>query len=73
MATRKGGTDGDTSYGTNWRQFMELAHRYLGSGTRYQEIVNEHNKEAARFGQHSRLLRIEDPNLIFVGQTIMCP
>jgi hypothetical protein len=50
-----------------------LSHRYLGSGTRYQEIVDEHNKEAARFGQHSRLLPINDPNLIFVGQTIMVP
>lgn len=50
-----------------------LAHRYLGSGTRYPKIVEEHNKEAARFGQHSRLLPIEDANLIFVGQTIIVP
>lgn len=50
-----------------------LAHRYLGNGTRYWEIVDEHNKEAARFGQHGRLLPIKDPNLIFVGQTIMVP
>jgi hypothetical protein len=53
-----------------------LANRYLGSGTRYPEIVAEHNKEAARiarFGPFSRLLPIKDPNLIFVGQTIIVP
>lgn len=53
-----------------------LANRYLGSGTRYPEIVAEHNKEAARiarFGPFNRLLPITDPNLIFVGQTIMVP
>jgi len=51
-----------------------LAHRYLGSGTRYPEIVNEHNREAAAcFGPHYRLLPIKNPNLIYVGQTIMVP
>ncbi len=50
-----------------------LANRYLGSGTRYQEIVDAHNKEAARFGQHSPFIPITDPNLIYVGQTIIIP
>lgn len=53
-----------------------LAHQFLGSGTRYPEIVEEHNKEAARaarFGLFSRLIPIKDPNLIFVGQTIIIP
>ena len=44
-----------------------LAYRYLGSGTRYPLIMDEHNKEVARFGPHGRLLSIKDPNLIFVG------
>lgn len=50
-----------------------LACRYLGSGTRYPLIMDEHNKEVARFGPHGRLLPIKDPNLIFVGQTILVP
>jgi LysM repeat protein len=50
-----------------------LAHRHLGSGTKYQEIVDAHNKEAARFNPHSPLIPITDPNLIFVGQTIIIP
>ena len=50
-----------------------LANRYLGSGARYQEIVDAHNKEAARFGQHSPFIPITDPNLIYVGQTIIIP
>lgn len=50
-----------------------LAHRYLGSGTKWPIIYDAHNKEAARFGQHSRLMPIKDENLIFVGQTIVVP
>jgi hypothetical protein len=50
-----------------------LAHRYLGNGTRYPEIVSEHNKEVARLGPKGRLLAIKDPNLIFIGQTIIIP
>ncbi len=53
-----------------------LARRYLGSGTRFPDIVAEHNKEAARvarFGYPDRLLPIEDANLIFVGQTLIVP
>lgn len=52
-----------------WR----LSHRYLGSGTRWPLIFDYHNTEAARFGAHSRLMPIEDANLIYVGQTIMVP
>ncbi len=46
---------------------------YLGSGTRYPDIVDHHNKQAAIFGRQGRLLPINDPNLIYVGQTIMIP
>ncbi len=52
-----------------WR----LAHRHLGSGTKWPIIVNAHNKEAARYGLHSRLMPIENENIIFVGQTIVIP
>jgi hypothetical protein len=52
-----------------WR----LSHRYLGSGTRWSLIFDYHNTEAARFGAHSRLMPIEDANLIYVSQTIMVP
>ncbi len=50
-----------------------LAGIYLGNGTRYNSIVEYHNKEAARFGRNGGLLPIDDPNLIYVGQTIMVP
>ena len=46
-----------------------LAHRYLGSGTRYPQILNYHNQEAARSG----LRYIDQPDLIFVGETILIP
>jgi len=52
-----------------WR----LAGIYLGNGARYQIIVDYHNQEAARFGRHGGLLPIDDPNLIYVGQTVMVP
>lgn len=52
-----------------WR----LSHRYLGSGTRWPLIFDFHNAEAAHFGAHSRLMPIEDENLIYVGQTILVP
>ena len=52
-----------------WR----LSHRYLGNGKRWPLIFDFHNAEAARFGVHSRLMPIEDENLIYVGQTIMVP
>lgn len=46
-----------------------LAHRYLGSGTRYPQILDYHNQAAARFG----LRRIDQPDQIFVGETILIP
>ena len=52
-----------------WR----LGHRYLGSGTRWPLIFDFHNAEVARLGAQSRLMPIEDENLIYVGQTIMVP
>lgn len=52
-----------------WR----LAGIYLGDGARYPSIVDYHNKEAARFGRNRGLLPIDDPNLIYVGQTVMVP
>jgi hypothetical protein len=48
-----------------WR----LAGRYLGSGARYPQIYDFHNHEAARHG----LRHIDNPNLIFVGETILIP
>ena len=50
-----------------------LAYRYLGSGKRWPDILQHHNEEAAKFGSYSRLLAIKDPNLIYVGQTIIIP
>ncbi len=52
-----------------WR----LGHRYLGSGTRWPLIFDFHNAEIARFAAHSPWMRIEDENLIYVGQTILVP
>jgi hypothetical protein len=52
-----------------WR----LANIYMGSGTLYPLIVDYHNEEAARQGPRGKLLPIEDPNLIYVGQTVMVP
>jgi hypothetical protein len=46
-----------------------FAGRYLGSGTRYPQITNFHNQEAARHG----LRHIDNENLIFVGETILIP
>jgi hypothetical protein len=46
-----------------------LAHRYLGSGTRYPEILEYHNQEAAK----NRLRYIDQPGMIFVGETILIP
>jgi hypothetical protein len=45
----------------------------LGSGTRWPEIFNEHNKEAAKRNQHRPLMPIVNENLIYVGQTIVLP
>lgn len=50
-----------------------LAHQQLGSGTRWPEIYNLHNQEAAKPLQYPRLMPIKDENLIFVGQTIVLP
>lgn len=50
-----------------------LAGIYLGDGARYPLIVEHHNQQAACSGPNSGLLPIEDPNLIYVGQTIMVP
>ncbi len=53
-----------------------LSHRYLGNGTKYQRIVDHHNQkvdEATRTGQSNGLLRIDNANLIYIGQTIMVP
>lgn len=46
-----------------------LANRNLGSGARYPQIVDYHNQAAPRLG----LRHIDDPNLIFVGETILIP
>ena len=61
MAIRKTVRRGDSLWA--------LANRHLGSGTRYPQIVDYHNQEAARHG----LRRIDEPNLIFVGETILMP
>jgi hypothetical protein len=61
MAIRKRVRRGDSLW--------NLANRYLGSGTRYPHIVDYHNQEAARHG----LRHIDQPNLIFVGETILIP
>jgi hypothetical protein len=50
-----------------------LAHRYLDSGTKWRAIYDRHNEEAAKPGRDKRLIPIEDPNLIYVGQYIMIP
>jgi nucleoid-associated protein YgaU len=50
-----------------------LAHRYLGNGTKWQEILDEHNRAASRPGPRNGIWPIDDPDLIFVGQTIMIP
>ena len=52
-----------------WR----LSHRYLGNGARWPIIFDFHNAEAARLGEHSPLMAIEDENLIYAGQTIVVP
>lgn len=52
-----------------WR----IAHRYLGSGAQWPAIRDHHNQQAVLKGPHSRLLAIEDPDLIYIGQTIMVP
>jgi hypothetical protein len=46
-----------------------LAHRYLGSGARYPQILDYHNQEAAGLG----LRHIDQADLIFVGETILIP
>jgi hypothetical protein len=61
MAIRKRVRRGDSL----WR----LAQRHLGSGTRYPQILDFHNKEAGKNG----LRRIDQANLIFVGETILLP
>lgn len=61
MAIRKTVRRGDSLWA--------LSNRYLGSGTRYPQIVDYHNQEAARHG----LRRIDKPDLIFVGETILIP
>ncbi len=61
MALRLTVARGDSLWG--------LANRYLGSGDRYPQIFEFHNREAARFG----LPPIKDKDLIYVGQTILMP
>jgi hypothetical protein len=46
-----------------------LAGRYLGSGARYPQITDFHNKKAAHYG----LRHIDNEDLIFVGETILIP
>jgi hypothetical protein len=41
----------------------------MGCGTRYPQICDFHNQEAARY----RLRPIDNPDLIFVGETILIP
>lgn len=50
-----------------------LAHRYLGSGTKFPDIVQHHNQYVSSLGRHTRWIAIDDPNIIYVGQTIMIP
>jgi hypothetical protein len=50
-----------------------LAHRYLGSGTKWRAILECHNEHAAKPGHHKLLVPIENPNLIYVGQYVMVP
>ena len=52
-----------------------LASRYLGDGTRWRMIYDHHNNEVARFGPQpqNRIFAIDDPDLIFVGQTLWIP
>jgi len=50
-----------------------LARRYLGSGTKYPQIVDFHNRESACMGSDIRLYPIKDPNLIYVSQIILIP
>jgi hypothetical protein len=50
-----------------------LAHRHLDSGAKWPAIYDRHNEEAAKPGRDKRLIPIEDPNLIYVGQYIMIP
>ncbi len=50
-----------------------LSHQYLGSGGLWQKIEAHHNQEVAKASAGSRLRHIGDPNLIFVGETIMIP
>jgi hypothetical protein len=50
-----------------------LAHRYLDNGAKWRAIYDRHNEEAAKPGRERRLIPIEDPNLIYVGQYIMIP
>jgi nucleoid-associated protein YgaU len=45
---------------TRGDSLWSLAHRHLGSGTRWPEIFNEHNKEAAKQSQHRPLMPIVD-------------
>lgn len=61
MAIRKTVRRGDSLW--------SLACRYLGSGSRYPQILNFHNQEATRYG----LRPIDQPDLIFVGETILIP
>lgn len=50
-----------------------LAHQYLGSGKKYPQIFEHHNKKMARMDRQARLFPIEDPNLIYVGQIVLIP
>ncbi len=53
-----------------WR----LAGLYLGNCARWLELYNYHNAQCEQNGWfHKDLLRIEDPNLIFVGQRLRVP
>ncbi len=61
MAIRKTVRRGDSLWA--------LSNRYLGSGARYPQIVDYHNQAAPRVG----LRHIDEPNLIFVGETILIP
>lgn len=50
-----------------------IAVQYQGSGTQWPKIRDYHNREVVSHGPHGRLIPIRDPNLIFIGQTLLLP